>query len=275
MEYYNFLTTPSGRYCEVKDITNEEYLVMVKFIEAENYKGFFDCLNEVVKKNIPDFDEFDIVEKCYVYLAMCMYSVKGSININNKQLGEQIVSVASVLNNIESSYKKKEFEYEIKKGAVLTFGFPKLFSFGDNLPVIDWVSGFKKFNNTEVSCDMVEKLRKTLKSKDLSTIEQIARDELEIECDLFQDVPMNEMKIILCSESLIMNSLYFYKYPLQAFYAEMYSCCKHLKMSFSDFMKRSHVETELFLSFAKKENEEFSKNDSTGMGRVAQMMEDR
>ena len=88
MEYYNFLTTPSGRYCEVKDITNEEYLVMVKFIEAENYKGFFDCLNEVVKKNIPDFDEFDIVEKCYVYLAMCMYSVKGSININNKQLGE-------------------------------------------------------------------------------------------------------------------------------------------------------------------------------------------
>ena len=80
---------------------------------------------------------------------------------------------------------------------------------------------------------------------------------------------------MLCSESLILNALYFFKYPLEGLYMEMYSCCKHLKMSFGDFMKRSHAETEMFLSFAKRENEEYAKKDSSGFGRMAQMIDDR
>jgi hypothetical protein len=46
-------------------------------------------------------------------------------------------------------------------------------------------------------------------------------------------------------------------------------------MSFSDFLKRSHVEIEMFLSFAKKENEDMANKDKSGMGRMAQMMEDQ
>ena len=275
MEYYNFLTTPSGRYCEVRDITNEEYLVMVKFIESENYKGFFQCLDEIVNKNIPDFDSFNIIDKCYVYIAMCMYSVRATITVNNKQIGEQLVTLSLILNNIESSYQEKWFEYEIKKGAILTFGYPTSFSIEDNMPVIDWFSGFKKFNDIEVTDEMRDKLKSNLKAKDLMAIEQIARETFDTEVDLFQGVPMNEMKMNLCSESFMLNALFFFKYPLQAFYAEMYSCCKHLKMSFNDFMKRSHVEIDVFLSFAKKENEEYSKKDGTGIGRMANMIADQ
>lgn len=275
MEYYNFLTTPSGRYCEVRDITNEEYLVMVKFIESENYKGFYQCLDEIVKKNIPDFDSFNIIDKCYVYIAMCMYSVRATITVNNKQIGEQLVTLSLILNNIESSYQEKWFEYEIKKGAILTFSYPTSFSIEDNMPVIDWFSGFKKFNDIEVTDEMRDKLKSNLKAKDLMAIEQIARETFDIEVDLFQGVPMNEMKMNLCSESFMLNALFFFKYPLQAFYAEMYSCCKHLKMSFNDFMKRSHVEIDVFLSFAKKENEEYAKKDSSGMGRMANMIADQ
>ena len=274
MEYYNFLTTPSGRYCEVRDITNEEYLVMVKFIESENYKAFFQCLDEIVIKNIPDFDSFNIIDKCYVYLAMCMYSVRGSITVNNKQLGEQLIQLALIINNIESEYKEKEFQYEIKKGAVLTFGYPTSFSIEENLPVIDWFSGFKKFNGIEVTAEMRDKLKSNLKAKDLMAIEYQSREEFNIEVDLFSGVPMNSMKVMLCSESLLLNALFFYKYSLQTFYAEMYSCCKHLKMSFDDFMKRNHVEIEIFLGFAKKENEEMIKKDKSGMGRMAQIMDE-
>ena len=275
MEYYNFLTTPSGRYCEVRDITNEEYLVMVKFIESENYKGFFQCLDEFAKKNINDFDSFNIIDKCYIYIAICMYSIRGTITVNNKQLGEQQISLSLILNNIENSYSEKTFTYEIKKGAVLTFGYPSKFIMEDNLPVIDWFSGFKKFNDIEVTDEMREKLKNTLKTKDLMGIEQVAREAFGVECDLFSGVPMNKMLLTLCSESLILNALFFYKYPLQGIYAEMYSCCKHLKMSFNDFMKRSHVETDIFLSFAKKENEEYAKKDSSGMGRMANMIADQ
>ena len=275
MEYYNFLTTPSGRYCEVRDITNEEYLVMIKFIESENYKAFFQCLDEVVKKNIPDFDSFNIVDKCYVYLAMCMYSIRGSIAINNNIIGEQVISLGLVINNIESSYQEKEFEYEIKKGAKLTFGIPTTFTIEENLPIIDWFSGFNKFNDIEVTPEMRDKLKNNLKSKDLLEIEEMARQYFDLKCDLFQGVPMNQMVLNLCSESLILNCLFFYKYPLTAFYAEMYSCCKHLKMGFDNFMNRTHIETDVFLGFAKKENEEYSKNDKTGMGRMGKMIEDQ
>ena len=89
MDYKNYLTTPSGRYCEVKDITNEEYLILVKFLEAKKYDNFFMALDEIVKKSIPDFDDYDIVEKAYVYIAMCMYSIRPVISVNNKSIGPQ------------------------------------------------------------------------------------------------------------------------------------------------------------------------------------------
>lgn len=274
MEYYNFLTTPSGRYCEVQDITNEEYLVMVKFIESENYKAFFQCVNEIVIKNIPDFASFNIVDKCYVYMAMCMYSIKGSISINNSQLGEQVVPIALILNNIEEVFHDLTYVYELKKGVELHFKLPTDFEIEDKLPVIDWFSGLYKMNDRELTKEQVNLLKKTLKTKDLLVIEDEIRERFFVEVDLFKGVPMNEMKMGICSESMILNTLFFFKYPLQGFYAEMYSCCKHLKMSFSDFMKRSHVETDIFLQFAKQENEEFSKKDKTGMGRMQQVLND-
>ena len=275
MDYYNFLTTPSGIYCEVKDILNEDYLVLVKFIESENYKGFFDCLNELVTRDIPNFSDFNIVDKCYVYMAYCMYSIRGVIEVNHTQLKNQQIALSLIINNIEEFYVSKTFDYEIKKGMVLTFGIPTSFTIEDKIPVIDWFSGLQKFNGKDLTNEQKEQLRGLLKSKDLLAIEQEAREVFQMDGDLFQGVPMNEMKMNLCSESLILNCLFFYKYPLEGFYAEMYSCCKHLKMSFSDFMKRSHIEIEMFLSFAKKENEEMSKKDSTGLGRMSQMMEDQ
>lgn len=274
MDYYNFLTTPSGHYCEVKDITNEEYLVMVKFIESENYKAFFQCIDEIVKKNIPDFDNLNVIDKCYIYMAMCMYSVKGSISVNNTQIGEQIIPISLILNNIEEMYTNKTYEYVLKKGVVLYFNLPTDFTIEDNLPVIDWFSGLYKMNDQVLTKDQIKLLKKSLKTKDLMVIEDGIRERFFDEVDLFKGIPMNEMKMGLCSESMILNSLFFFKYPLQGFYAEMYSCCKHLKMSFNDFMKRSHVETDIFLQLAKQENEEYAKRDKTGMGRMQQVLND-
>jgi hypothetical protein len=46
-------------------------------------------LNEVVKRSIPDFEDFDIVDKAYVYIAMCMYSIRPVISVNNSAIGSQ------------------------------------------------------------------------------------------------------------------------------------------------------------------------------------------
>lgn len=275
MEYYNFLTTPSGKYCELRDILNKDYITIVKFIESENYAGFFGLIDEIASSNIPDFKNFNLIEKCYVYMAMCMYSIKSVISINNPKIGEQVVSLGTIINNIEDCYVEKEFNYKLNNAVELTFGFPKSFTIEDKLPIIDWFSGLKKFNGKDVSNDQIEKLKSVLKAKDIMSIEDEARENLYVECDLFKGIPMNEMKVGLCSESLIINTLFFFKYPLEGLYAEMYSCCKHLKMSFSDFMRTTHIETEIFLSFAKKENEEYNKKDKNGVGTLQRAIADQ
>ena len=54
----------------------------------------------------------------------------------------------------------------------------------------------------------------------------------------------------------------------------MYAMIKHLRMSYSDFMKISHNETSILLNFASEENkkiEESSKDGNMGViGRVLQ-----
>ena len=88
MVYKNYLTTPTGRYCEISDISNSDYLVLLKYLQGEHYSAFFDCLNEIVKRDLNDFDDYDIVEKCYIYIAYCMYSIRGSISVTNKMIGD-------------------------------------------------------------------------------------------------------------------------------------------------------------------------------------------
>ena len=34
MTYKNYLTTPSGRFCEVSDITNGDYVVLIKYLQG-------------------------------------------------------------------------------------------------------------------------------------------------------------------------------------------------------------------------------------------------
>lgn len=189
-----------------------------------------------------------------------MYSVRGVIEVNNDRIGSQYINLSLILNNIENSFKDKVFEYQLKRGVKLYFKMPSRFSIENNVPSIDWFSGLYKMNDQILDAKKVDTLKSLIKAKDLLYIEESLRQFFDESVDLFDGVPMNEMKIYLCSESLILNAMFFYRASLEGFYQEMYGCCKHLKMSFDNYMSRSHVETDLFISFAAKENEEMSKN---------------
>jgi hypothetical protein len=88
MVYKNYLTTPSGRYCEISELVNADYLILIKYLQAEHFSAFFKCLTEIVKRDLPDFDDYDIVEKCYIYFAYCMYSIRATITVHNMHLGD-------------------------------------------------------------------------------------------------------------------------------------------------------------------------------------------
>lgn len=272
MVYKNYLTTPSGRYCEISELVNADYLILIKYLQAEHFSAFFKCLNEIVKRDLPDFDDYDIVEKCYVYFAYCMYSIRATITVHNMHLGDQEINIALILNNIETSYVlNRRVTYKLDDKIELEFGYPKSFSFSEGTPVIDFFSGLISINGMVLDSQQKEQLKEKLNTKTLSFIDDYLRESFHSECDVFHGVPMNSMKINIVSESLIANVVGFFKMPLDGFYQIMYVIIKHLRMSYSDFMKINQIETMIMLNCSAEENkrmaEDAKKGDISTIGR--------
>lgn len=265
MVYKNYLTTPTGRYCELSEISNREYLILIKYLQAEDFQRFFECLNEIAKKDINDFDDFDIVEKYYVYLAYCMYSIRGSITVKNNIIGDQEILISLILNNIENGYiQNNTFDYKLNDNIIFQFGYPKTFFFDNGIPVIDFYSGLIGYNGQVITKEQKDALKKKLGTKQLSFIDDYLREKFENKCDIFYGVPMNKMTVNLVSESMIGNIIGFYKMPLDGFYHVMYAMIKHLRMSYSDYMKISQVETNIMLGFAAEENKKMDEGTKKG-----------
>lgn len=265
MQYTNYLTTPSGRYCEVRDITNEQYLIMVKFIQSQNYKKFFEYMDYVVKQSIKDVDDFDIIQRCYVYIAMCMYSIRATLAVTNTMLGSQQIPLSVILNNIESSYTPNNIvQYNLNDKVTLKFSYPKKFSYEGEAPIIDFYSGLVGYNDVVLNEQQKQQLKQKLGTKQLSFIDDYLREKFTSMCDIFQGIPMNNFQLNIVSESLIANVVGFYKMPLDSFYRIMYTVMKHIKMSYSDFMKVSYLEGSLFIKYAVQESNKMNEQAKKG-----------
>lgn len=265
MVFKNYLTTPSGRYCEIEELPNKVYFIIVKYLQAQDYKKFFSILNDVIKKDIPDFDDFDIIDKVYVYIAQCMYSVRGTLEINNNQIGSQEVQLGLILNNIETSYPlNKTVDYKLSDNFVLNFGHPKSFVFDGDMPIIDYYSGLIGFNNKILKEEEKEQLKNKLGTKHKTFIESHLREKFSIEFDMLHGVPMNSMKMNLFGESMIANVIAFYRMPLESFYQLMYAVIKHLRMSYSDFMQISQIESTILLKHVAEENKTMTEGAQKG-----------
>lgn len=277
MEYNNYLTTPSGRYCQVKDIKNQDYLVLVKFLQARKFDNFFVALNEVVKRSIPDFEDFDIVDKAYVYIAMCMYSIRPVISVNNSAIGSQQVNLGIILDNIEGSYVRSvQVDYELKQGIVMRFGYPKSFTFdGGSVPILDFYSGLISVNGKVLSNEQKQILKKRLGTKQLSFIDDFCRQKFVCVCDIFHGVPMNKLQMNILGQSLLYNVVSFYNMSLQVFYQVMYAMIKHVRMTYSDFMKISHAETSILLKLCSQQNKMMNQGAKGGdLSMIGRAMED-
>ena len=79
------------------EITNENYHVINKFAEARDYQNFYKCLNELIEESIPDFDNFSLVDKLYVYLAYCFYSIHPSIQLSTNEISGNEILISTIL----------------------------------------------------------------------------------------------------------------------------------------------------------------------------------
>lgn len=265
-DYYNFLTTPTGRYCELNEISNNEYLILLKFLQSGNTKGFFNYLDKKISESIYDFQDFNIIEKIYVYLVACMYSIRSSVKTMNKFIGDQDVPLTLILNNIEKAYVDKEIICKITENISITFGIPKLFNFDDEGNVeIDFLSNVKTVNGQKISKEDCEKLLSILKTKHLAQIETTIKNNLSEKFDIFEGVKMNSLVMPLYDNNLIMNVSNIFKMNLKSFYEMLYLCIHHVKMDYECFMKSTFVETDIILKICMKEKHEEQKRLNEGV----------
>jgi hypothetical protein len=84
IEYFNYLTIPSGGKYRLQELQTKDYITILKYLNGDNYKDFFICLDSVIKKTIVEFEDFNLIDKAYIYIAFFYYSVKPILTIKSK-----------------------------------------------------------------------------------------------------------------------------------------------------------------------------------------------
>lgn len=267
MRYYNYLTTPSGKYCILNEISNREYLILLKFLQADNYRGFFEGLDEKVMETIPDFPDYNIVDKCYVYLALCAYSIRSVARVTNNFIGDQDVELTLLLENIEKSFHDKRIPFDVNDKIKIIMGVPTKFYVDENNNItIDYLSNVLSVNDKKLDNKSVERLMNALPTKQKMLIEEKVINNLKEKFDIFENVPMNKLEVPLFRFPLILNIANIYRMGLKSFYDVMYMCLRHVKMDYSGFMDLSYMETDIILKTCIEEKQEEAKRMDSAMG---------
>lgn len=248
MRYYNYLTTPSGRYCTLNELSNKEYLILLKFLQGDNYKGFFESIDEKIKETVKDFEDFNIVDKSYVYLALCVYCVKTAVVVSNKHIGDQTIEISTILNNIEKSYKDKKIIFKLSDKISITFGIPNSFYVdGNNNIIIDYLSNIIEVNGVKISKEEKVRLLNALSTKQKSLMENFILNNLTEKFDIFEGVPLNKLEIPLYRFPILINAANVFRLNLKSFYDMLYMMSRHVKMTYEGFMDMSFVESDIII----------------------------
>lgn len=86
-EFYHKFTLPSGRKVSVPDITNEDYLLLIKHADQDDIGIVYEVMNYFIKQRITDFDDLNVLEKLYVYLAFIYYSIRPQVSLASTLIG--------------------------------------------------------------------------------------------------------------------------------------------------------------------------------------------
>lgn len=271
LRYHNFLTTPSGRKCELYEINNENYLVLVKFCEAKDYKSFYHALDLLIKESIPDFDEYNIIDKAYVYLAYCYYSIHDSIVYKLGTIQDYEISIATILDNIEQAYKDIKKEYKLTNTVSIQVSIPRTFIIENEDIFLEIASGIDsingiEFKNNQQRIDFI----KTIDVKYGAKLEQLILRDFSLECALYKNpgpfsTKTNKTDII--SPQIFHDIFQIYREPLEDYYKILYYNFEYLKLSYNTYMQLTPRESRfIFHSFAEDKERQAAEQQSKLMG---------
>lgn len=262
MQFYNEITTPSGKSCKIYDLYNKDYIILQKFIVSNNMYSFFESLDQLLSDNIKDFKSYTIYDKCYIYLALCIFCIKGKIQISHKQFGSLDIELIDVLDIIENEYKSIEFTIKINDNISLLISFPNKIIVQDGDISIDYLSGIIGVIKDNKITNITEEQREQLINKlNLSVSEKIiksSKKKLKLYSNVFaKNKIAQELSLNLSGDDLLHFIYNIYKDDLNGQYNLIYNALQHLHLSYSDYLLLTPTETLIiFQEFIKQKEEE-------------------
>lgn len=251
--FKNYFFTPSGRKCILNEIKNDSYFILLKYIQAQDYSGFFSSLDSLILETIPDFLEFDILDKASIYLAMSFYSVHNSIFIGNKIFGTTELNLNMVIDAIEEEYKSlpKYFNYSLDNKIDLKLSLPKVIDADHKGISINYISGIQSIKNIPITTlEEINKVSRELPTRFSIKIEQIIKKHYSQECTIYEDFSIN-----LISPEIFYLIFQVYSEKLEDYYELLYYLFEYLKWDYNTYSKFTPLETRALFNLYKEDKE--------------------
>lgn len=271
IEYYNYLTIPSGKGFNLKELKNKEYLVLLKFLNGENYKGFYEALDSLIQESIPDFKDFNLCDKAYIYIAYYYYSINSTLTIKGDKVDSVDIPLTIMLDSLENSFIKNKVSSKVNNWDACIY-YPKQLLFDSNDDIsIDKFSGLCELANNPIKdITQLEQLRSVMPTKYINEIEYIVDKNFNSEITICEDSPnTSKLTDTLLSPSLFYSIAYMYKELLDNFYDMQYMVAHYIRVSIDSLLEMTPVETNIlyknFIRDKERQNEKSKSSGSSGL----------
>lgn len=260
ISYHNYLSTPSGKHYNLKELTNKEYLVLLKFLNGENFQGFYNALDTLILESIPEFYDLDICDKAYIYIAYYFYSVRSSISIKSDKIDSMEVPLNFMLDSIENNYKKEPVNIKFHNWNA-KIHYPKNLIFDEaNTLLIDFLSALRSVDKIEITSDQLESLRKSIPTKLVNDVEYEVKRHLSLEVDIAKNmVGVKNIVENILNPSIFYSIAFIYKELLENFYNMQYLLTHYVRVGWESLLNMTPIETTIlyknFIEDKEKQNE--------------------
>lgn len=263
IEYFNYLTIPSGGKYRLKEINSKEYITILKYLNGDNYKDFFKCLDYIIAETIDDFAEFNLVDKAYIYIAFFYYSVKPILNIKAKTGFEEFLDLADMLNVIEELYQPVEIKTKISGYENCLISWPSNFELSEeNIIDIDKSSILKTINGIKLDDKKRVVLMEHLQAADFNTLYDLYNKHFNISISLFQGTSLASQ-----FQSCKINDIFYlitniYKEGLDNYYKFIYIIIHYGRLSYSDILLMTPAELSIYYNNFVEDKEKQKESNS-------------
>jgi hypothetical protein len=246
-------------YCYLKEINNQNLLVLNKFIISNDYEGLVNCWESILPcKNINRLDKFFLLAS--IRTASMGNTIKVSTSSETEPSSTAIINIPNlllrVLENMQTpidSFNYKDMHVRFKDPTELYY---KNFNYL-LLDIVEdvQVKDIKEFANSSQERKMyiLSHLKKEIKKE--------IKKHINIKQNYYPLIKVEGSSSTLANSNFAFydNSCFFllkflYKSNISNIYNKLYHCCQKLNINYKDFCSLSPSETDLLLAIYKKNN---------------------